>query len=117
MPVVPPNVSAKTELDVCTRTSPSGPSCVQSAAPLAQSRSRGQVNTFAAYDVPTGNIGSTIEGCTSSDFGTLISGGYSISPSALIGVAATVDGPSGANDWRVDLVNNSGRTVSVTIYT
>jgi hypothetical protein len=75
------------------------------------------VNTFGPVDVPTSSIGSLIESCTSSAFPTLIGGGYLTSPSALVGLAATVDGPSGANDWEVDIVNNSGVTVSFTMYT
>jgi hypothetical protein len=76
-----------------------------------------QVNTFGPVDVPTGSIGSLIEGCTSSAFPTLISGGYSTNPSALVNLTATVDGPSGANDWQVSIVNNSGLTVAFTMYT
>jgi hypothetical protein len=76
-----------------------------------------QVNTFGPVSVPTESFATLIEGCTSSAFPTLISGGYSLSPAALVGLAATVDGPSGANDWEVVIVNNSGQTVSFTEYT
>src|SRR5262249_61216359 len=76
-----------------------------------------QVNTFGPIDLATGTFGNLIQGCTSSAFPTLISGGYSADPGALVGVAATVNGPSGANDWQVTLVNNSGQTVSFTMYT
>jgi hypothetical protein len=44
-------------------------------------------------------------------------GGYSLNPAAVTGVAATVDGPSGSNDWQVDIVNNSGLSNSFTMYT
>jgi hypothetical protein len=67
--------------------------------------------------VATASISTLVEGCTSSAFPTLIGGGYLTSPAALVGVAATVDGPSGSNDWEVDIVNNSGVTVSFTEYT
>jgi hypothetical protein len=76
-----------------------------------------QINTFGPVNVATGSIATLVEGCTSSAFPTLISGGYTTSPSALVGLAATVDGPSGSDDWEVDLVNNSGVTVSFTAYT
>ena len=76
-----------------------------------------QVNTFGPVTLPSGEVASLVETCTSSAFPTLISGGYTVSPSALAGLAATVDGPSGANNWEVDLVNNSGQSVSFTMYT
>jgi hypothetical protein len=76
-----------------------------------------QINTFGPVDVPTGSFASLIEGCTSSAFPTLIGGGYTTSPAALVGLAATIDGPSGMNDWEVVIVNNSGVTVSFTEFT
>jgi hypothetical protein len=76
-----------------------------------------QVNTFGPVAVATGNIASLIEGCTSSAFPNLIGGGYSTSPAALVNVAPTVNGPSGSNSWAVDIVNNSGISVSFTEYT
>jgi hypothetical protein len=76
-----------------------------------------QVNTFGPVTVHTGSIASLIEGCTSSAFPTLITGGYANSPSALVGLTATVDGPSGPDGWEVDIVNNSGQDVSFTEFT
>lgn len=75
------------------------------------------MNTFGPVAVPNASVARLIEGCTSSAFPTLINGGYSISPAALVNVAATVDGPSGANDWEVDTVNNSGQAISFTEFT
>lgn len=51
-----------------------------------------------------------IDTAASAIYGPKIAGG-------LIGVAATVDGPSGGNAWEVDLVNNSGQHVSFTEFT
>jgi len=76
-----------------------------------------QVNTFGPVDVSSGTIATLVESCTSSAFPTLIGGGYAVSPAALTGVSATVDRPSGANDWEVDIVNNSGQKISFTEYT
>ena len=58
-----------------------------------------------------------MESCTSSASPTLIDGGYTTSPAALIGVSATVNGPNGANDWEVAIVNSSGQTISFTVFT
>ena len=50
-------------------------------------------------------------------FPTLISGGYSNSPSAITNLNATINGPTGDNNWQVTVVNTSGQTVSFTVYT
>jgi hypothetical protein len=76
-----------------------------------------QTNTFGPVTAPTGTIATLVESCTSSAFPTLIAGGYATSPAALINVTATVDGPSGSNNWEVDIINNSGQTISFTMYT
>jgi hypothetical protein len=76
-----------------------------------------QVNTFGPVDVPTGSQANLIESCTSSAFPTLISGGYSTNPPNVVGLAATIDGPNGADLWQVQIVNTSGVTVAFTVYT
>jgi hypothetical protein len=97
-------------------TGPQGPKGNDGATGPAGPTSK-QVNTFGPVTVHSGTIASLVETCTSSAFPTLISGGYATAPSALVNLAATVDGPSGANAWEVDLVNNSGLDVAFTMYT
>lgn len=75
------------------------------------------LDTFGPATVTTGSVATLIEGCTSSSFPTLIGGGYFTNPSAITNLAATGDGPSGTNDWEVDLVNNTGQSVAFTMYT
>ena len=50
-------------------------------------------------------------------FPTLIGGGYSNSPSNVANLTATANGPSGSDNWQVTMVNTSGVTVAVTMYT
>jgi hypothetical protein len=97
-------------------TGPTGPKGNDGATGPAGPTAK-QVNTFGPIDAATGTIVDLVESCTSSAFPTLISGGYSVDPAALIGVAPTVDGPRGANDWEVAVVNNSGQTIHFTEYT
>jgi hypothetical protein len=100
-------------------TGSQGPQGIQGATGPAGPAGFGgaQVNTFGPVDVPTGTAATLAEGCTSSADPTLLSGGYSLSPAAVIGVAATVDGPISSGVWEVVIVNNSGQTVSFTDYT
>jgi hypothetical protein len=97
-------------------TGPQGPNGNDGATGPAGPTAK-QVNTFGPVDVPTGSVAVLIESCTSSAFPTLISGGYKTDPSAVVSLAATVDGPSGTNDWEVDIVNNTGLTEHFTVYT
>lgn len=63
------------------------------------------------------NGANLIEDCPDPAFPTMVSGGYSSSPSVVTSFAATIDGPTGDNLWQVTVVNTSGQTVALTMYT
>jgi hypothetical protein len=74
-----------------------------------------QVST--AVTIPTNNAGTRIHGCDDPQFPTLVGGGYSVSPAALVNVTATVNGPTSDGAWQVTIVNTSGQTVTLAPYT
>jgi hypothetical protein len=74
-----------------------------------------QVST--PVNIPTNNAGTQIHACEDPQFPTLVGGGYSLSPAALVNVTATINGPTSDGVWQVTIVNPSGQTVTLTPYT
>ena len=74
-------------------------------------------NTFGPTTLGNGQAATLVNGCTDPAFLTLIGGGYSNSPSNVANLTETANGPSGSDNWQVTMVNTSGVTVAVTMYT
>jgi hypothetical protein len=112
-PSSPPRCFSRDTTITWNQTGPPGAPGATGPAGVANK----QTNTFGPVDVTIGSAATLVESCTSSAHPTLIGGGYSLSPAAITNVTATVDGPSGENNWEVVIVNNSGQTVSFTEFT